>query len=147
MCTHITMDLQCTNIHSDVYTYHWIYNVQIYTVMCTHISMICTHHCACLYIVHPLWYVYTALCILVYCKSIVICVHIIVYICTLYIHITLDLQCTNMHNAVYTYHNECTNIYNDVHTYHWCVYTSLCMFVYCKSIVICVHIIVYIYTL
>ena len=86
MCTHITMDVQCTNIHNGVYTYHygitiykhtqwcvhisqWIYNAQTYTMLCTHITMNVQ--------------TYTMMCT----------------------HITMDLQCTNIHNDVYTYHN------------------------------------------
>jgi hypothetical protein len=34
------MDVQCTNIHNGVYIYHnGFSNVQIYTMMCTHITL------------------------------------------------------------------------------------------------------------
>jgi hypothetical protein len=115
-----------------------MYNIQAYTMMCTHITMDlqCTNI-----------YVYTSLCIFVHCKSIVICVHIIVYVCTFIVisvhsivhvctllqwmysvqtytmvcmHITMDLQCTHIHNDVYTYHTGFT-----MYTYtQWCVHIS-----------------------
>ena len=50
MCTNIKMGLRCTNIHSGVYTSQWMFNVQIYTMVCAHITMnvqtykrMCTH--------------------------------------------------------------------------------------------------------
>jgi hypothetical protein len=135
MCTHITMDLQYTNMHNDVYTYH---------------CNMCTHNCVCLYIVHPLRYVYTSLCIFVHCKSSDMCTHPCVY---LYIVNPLWYVCT-IHNDVYTYHNgfsnvqiytmmsthitldlQCINIYNYLYTYH----NGFTMYK--------LHIIVYIYTL
>jgi hypothetical protein len=73
--SYITMDLQCINIDKDVYTYHngftmykdtqwcvhiskWVYDVQAYTMMCTHhngCTMYSTHHCVYVYIVNPVW--------------------------------------------------------------------------------------------
>jgi len=36
MCTHITIDLQCINIHKDVYTYHNGLIMYKYTQGCVH---------------------------------------------------------------------------------------------------------------
>jgi hypothetical protein len=83
----------------------------------------CTHHCACLYIVNPLWYVCTSLYMFVHC----VCLYIV-------------------HPLLYTYHNECTLC---KHT-QWCVHTSQWMYniqtytMMCTQIVMCVHIIVYV---
>jgi hypothetical protein len=153
MCTHITMDVQCTNIHNDVYTYH-----NGFTTLYIYCD-ICTHHCVYVYIVNPVWYVYTSLCICVHCKSIMICIHTIVYTFTLYIHcnmcthncvclyictmmcthITMELQFTNIHTDVYYTgftmykHAQC------------CVHLSQWMYKHIQWW--CIHTIVYVCTL
>jgi hypothetical protein len=108
MCTHITIDLQCTNMHNDVHTYHngftmykhtqwfvhilqWMYNVQTYTMVCTYITMDLAMYKYTQWCVHISHWMYN--------------IQTYTMVCT---HITIDLQCINIYNYVYTYHNGLT---------------------------------------
>ena len=131
------MDLKCTNIFNDLYTYQngftmykdtqwcvhisqWIYNVQRYTMMCTHIKMglRCTNiHNG----VYTSQWMYNVQIYTMVCTHITMNVQAYTRICT---HITMDLQFTTIHNDVHTYHNRCT-IYK--HT-QWCAHISQWMY-------------------
>ena len=122
MCTHITMDLKCTNIYNDLYTYQngftmykdtqwcvhiskWVYDLQTYTIVCTQYN-------GCTMYKYTQWYVHISQWMYKHTQG---CVHISQWIynlqtytmmCT---HITMDVQCTNIHNDWFDFDFWCFN--------------------------------------